>query len=207
MKPTVSKISFYILLCAMAPCNHAFPQANWTFQKEKDGIKVYTRPSKASKFNEIKAEFDIQTSSAKFISVISDVDKYPVWVYGTKTTKLCERLNNEEIIYHSEINAPWPFSNRDFYSKLKIHPDPGAKAITITATGLPSYKPVENGIVRVPYLRSYWVVTTVNQSTLHVVYTTNIDAGGAVPAWLVNLFSTNGPIESFSKLRERCKLE
>jgi len=144
---------------------------------------------------------------AKFISVSYDVGNYPLWVYGTKTSRLCERLNNEEIIYYSEVNAPWPFSNRDFYSKLKIYRDADAKTITITATGLPNYKPAENGIVRIPYLRSDMVVTSVNQSTLHVVYTTNIDAGGDVPAWLVNLFSTSGPIESFTKLRQRCKLE
>ena len=191
----------------LMPWNHAFSEASWTFQKEKNGIRVYTRPSNVTKFNEIKAEFDIQTTIAKFISVISDVDKYPSWVYGTKTTNISERLNNEEIIYHSEINAPWPFSNRDFYSKLKIHPDPVTKTITLTATGLPDFNPAENGIVRVPYLHSYWVVTAVSPSTLHVVYTTNVDAGGDLPPWLVNLFSTNGPIESFTKLKERCKLD
>ncbi len=186
--------------------SHAFSQAKWTFQKEKDGIKVYTTPSKASKYNEIKAEFDIQTSMTKFISVILELDKYPLWVYGTKTTRFCERLNSEEIIYHCEISAPWPFSNRDFYSRLKIHEDLAAKTITMTNTGLPDYKPAENGIVRVPYLHSYWVVTTVSPSTLHVVYTTTVDAGGDIPAWLVNLFSTSGPIESFTKMRQRCKL-
>jgi len=187
-------------------CIRAFPQDNWTFQKEKGGIKVYTRPSKTSKFNEVKAEFEIQTSMAKFISVSYDVGNFPLWVYGTNAAKLCERLSNEEIIYHSEVNAPWPFSNRDFYCRLKIYRDASAKTMTITATGLPNYKPVENGIVRIPYLHSDMVVSSVNPSTLHVVYTTNVDVGGNVPAWLINLFSTSGPIESFTKLRQLCKL-
>ena len=203
----MSKISFYILLWVLIPCSQSFSQANWTFQKEKNGIKVYTRPAKTSKFNDIKAEFDIQNSIAKFISVSYDVGNYPLWVYGTKTAKLCERLNNEEIIYYSEVNAPWPFSNRDFYARLKINRGADGKTITITATGLPNYKPTENGIVRIPYLHSDMVVSSVNPHTLHIVYTTNVDVGGNVPAWLINLFSTSGPIESFTKLRERCKLD
>jgi hypothetical protein len=207
MNPSVSKLLFYVLLMLLGSFRQAFSQPNWNFQKEKNGIKVSTRPSKASKFDEIKAELDIKTSPSKFISVISDVEKYPFWVYGTKKTKLIERLNNEEIIYHSEISAPFPFSNRDFYSRLKIHEEADSKTITITATGLPNYKPAEDGIVRVPFLHSCWEVTSVDPLTLHIVYTTNIDAGGNIPAWLVNLFSTNGPIESFAKLKERCKLE
>ncbi len=206
MKPPISKTSFLFLLIAIHLCNQAFSQTNWTFQKEKEGIKVYTRPSKTSKFNEIKAEFDVQTSMAKFISVTFDVDKYPLWTYGIKTSRLCERVSNEEIVYYSEVNAPWPFSNRDFYSKLKLSRDPSSKTITITAIGLPNYKPPVNGIVRIPYLHSDMVASEVNSSTLHVVYTTNVDAGGAVPAWLVNLFSTTGPIESFTNLKQRCKI-
>jgi hypothetical protein len=206
MKYVVSKISIYILLWIFPTRHPIVLLEDWTFQKEENGIKVYTRPSQVSKFNEIKAEFDIQTTTTKLITVISSVDKYPLWVYGTKKTQFMERLNNEEIIYHSEISAPWPFSNRDFYSKLKIHQDPGAKSLTITATGLPNYKPAEEGIVRVPYLHSYWVVTSISPTTLHVVYTTNIDAGGEVPAWLINLFSTRGPIESFTKLKQRCSI-
>jgi hypothetical protein len=34
-----------------------------------------------------------------------------------------------------------------------------------------------------------------------VEYTLHLDAGGSVPAWLLNMFITQGPTESFIKLK------
>jgi hypothetical protein len=201
----MSNFSKYILLIFLLSCSNAFSQGNWVLKKEKDGIKVYSRRSQYSKFNEVKAEFAIKTSTSKFIAVISDIDKYPLWVYGTKTALFCKRLNDEDVIYYSEINVPWPISNRDFYSKLKIHQDAVEKSITIVSNGVPDFKPPKHGIVRIPRSSSKWTVTPVDNSTLNVIYIVSIDPGGKLPAWIANMFSTKGPVESFINLRERCK--
>jgi hypothetical protein len=37
---------------------------------------------------------------------------------------------------------------------------------------------------------------------VNVEYTLFADPGGSVPAWLINLFITKGPMESFKKLKE-----
>ncbi len=195
----------FVFLVFLLNCNNAFSQGDWKLKKEKEGIRVYSKRSQHSKFNEIKAEFDIKTSLQKFFSVISDVDKYPLWVYGTKSAVILKRLNESEVIYYSEINAPWPIANRDFYSNLKINLDTIKKKITIVSNGIPDFKPAKNGIVRVPYSTAEWAVDRVDNSTLKVTYKVAIDPGGKLPAWIVNLFATSGPIESFIKLRERCK--
>jgi START domain len=201
----MSNFTIYIFLFFLLSCSNAFSQGNWVLKKEKDGIKVYTRRSQYSKFNEIKAEFTIKTSMRKFTSVISDIDKYPLWVYGTKTALLCKRLSDEDVIYYSEVNVPWPISNRDFYSRLKIHQDTIQKSVTIIAAAIPDFRPPKDGIVRVPRSSAKWTVTSVDNSTLNVVYIVAIDPGGNFPAWIANMFSTKGPIESFINLRERCK--
>jgi hypothetical protein len=201
----MSSLFKYALLVFLLSCSDAFSQENWKLKKEKDGIKVYARRSQNSKFNEIKAEFRIKTNIFKFFSVISDVDKYPLWVYGTKSAILLKRLNAEEVIYYSEFNAPWPVSNRDFYSKLKISLDTIKKTITIVSNSIPDFKPGKKGIVRIPYSTAEWSVNTIDNSTLNVIYKVAIDPGGKLPAWIVNMFATSGPIESFTKLREKCK--
>ena len=193
------------LLVLLLSCCDAFSQEGWKLKNEKDGIKVYSRRSQYSKFNEIKAEFYIKTSLLKFYAVLSDVNKYPLWVYGTKSAVLLEKLNMDEVIYYSEFNAPWPISNRDFYSKLKIHLDTLKRTITILSSSMPDFKPAKNGIVRIPYSTAEWTISTVDNSTLNVIYKVAIDPGGKLPAWIVNMFATKGPIESFGKLREKCK--
>ena len=201
----MSSVARCMLLIFMLSCYNAFSQENWKLKKEKNGIKVYSRSSRDSKFNEIKAEFNIKTSMSKFFSVISDVDQYPLWVYSTKSAVMVKRLNAEEVIYYSEFNAPWPVSNRDFYSKLKISVDTINRTIAISSNSVPDFRPGKKGIVRIPYSASEWTVKAIDNSTLNVIYKVNIDPGGKLPAWLVNLFATSGPIESFTKLKERCK--
>jgi hypothetical protein len=195
----------YTLLVCILSCSNAFSQRNWSLKREKDGIKVYSRTAKYSKFNELKVELEIKTTLPEFYSVIANVDKYPLWVYGTKSAAIIKRLSAEEVIYYSEFNAPWPFSNRDLYSRLKIIRDTVNNVITINSNGVPDFKPNKKGVIRVPHSASEWTVKAIDNSTLSIVYIVNIDPGGKLPAWLVNLFATSGPVESFNKLRELCK--
>jgi len=207
----ITKSLLYVLAVVLCFCQDAFSQASWTLQKQSDGISVYSRPSKTTRFNDVKVELDMKTSMAKFVSVMSDVNKYPLWVYETSSSSFmaCSAKSQgtcSEIIYHSEVSAPWPFSNRDLYAKLQISHSADQKTTTFSVLGMPNYKPAQDGTVRIPWLQSNMVATTISPTTLHIVYTTTVDTGGDLPGWLVNMFSTTGPIESFAKLRELCKL-
>jgi hypothetical protein len=49
------------------------------------------------------------------------------------------------------------------------------------------------------------VVSVIDSRTIKAEYTLYADPGGSVPAWLVNLFIADGPLESFQKLKEHIK--
>lgn len=198
-------LSLNILFLLLAINYDVYSQENWILKKEIEGIKVYTRHSEVSKFNEVKAEFSIKSSASIFTSIILDVDKFADWVYGTKSAMLVKKISDEELIYYSEFKAPWPVSNRDFYSNLKVHQDTIKKMITIESKSIPDYDATKKGIVRIPFSTTNWTIKIIDNETLKVVYRLSIDPGGKIPAWVVNLFSANGPAESFIKLRKRCK--
>ncbi|MBD0377821.1 MAG: lipid-binding protein, partial [Flavisolibacter sp.] len=44
-----------------------------------------------------------------------------------------------------------------------------------------------------------------NANTLNVDYTLQVNPGGQLPPWLVNMFADKGPYESFKKLAELLK--
>ena len=66
---------------------------------------------------------------------------------------------------------------------------------------VPGFVPAKKGIVRIDHSSGKWVITPVNKHKMHVVYTLQVDPGGAIPAWLVNMLAAQGPIQSFKKLR------
>ena len=176
-----------------------------TLRKDRDSIRVYTCHNEGSKFKLIKAEFTVEASMSQLVAIFLDAEFYTQWQYNTIKAKLVKKINDHEIIYYSEIAAPWPVSNRDMVSQLKVEQDARTKEVVITAKGIPDYLPAKKGIVRVPMSQSKWTINKAGPNKLKVAYVIQIDPGGAVPAWMVNLVCADAPYQSFKNLRQKVK--
>jgi hypothetical protein len=197
------------LILSIAFLNFGFSltgQEAWDLKKEEDGIKIYSRPSRLTKFEEIKVETDFTGNINQLASILLAVDKYAQWAYATKSSIIIKKTGPNDLIYYSEINVPWPSTNRDFYAHCKMVTNPANRSFKMTATGLKDYLPVKNNIVRVPLSIGTWEATTISNKIIHVVYILEFDPGGSVPAWLLELFSTKGPLETFANLKKKMEL-
>jgi len=180
-------------------------QYNWKLSKDKGGIKVYESAVKNSDFKKIKVECDLEGDYDRFISVMNDVSHYKNWIYQAKTTYLLKRISPFEFYYYEETFLPWPMSNRDAVLHLKIDRDSLGRFVSVTITSEPNYIPAKNGLVRVPHLLINWTAAQNFADTLHHVYIFEIDPGGSIPAWLVNMFADKGPYETFKQLGKALK--
>jgi hypothetical protein len=176
--------------------------APWELKKDKDGIYIYTRKAADSKFNELRVVMDMPGNFAQLRSILQDIPHFKDWIYCTKSSALVQQINPNEWIYYTEVSAPWPMSNRDFYSYTKVWIDTVRDQLRISSRNVTTYPP-KPGLVRIPLLRAEWVVTRINRMAMRVEYTLSWDPGGGIPAWIVNLFSTTGPFQSFSQLKKR----
>jgi hypothetical protein len=192
----------FVFLC----CNlQAFSQADWQLKVDKDGIKVYTKDVANSAFKAIKTVCSIDVSASRLTAVLLDINHCAEWVYSTKSCTLLSQSNPLELVYHSEVNVPWPVNNRDFIVGLKVTQDAASKAVSVIAENKPTYLPAYKNIVRIPQSYSKWLIQPVNNNLVNVEYILKVDPGGSVPAWLINLFATRGPFESFKNLRLQVK--
>jgi hypothetical protein len=182
-----------------------YGQGDWDLRTENDGIKVYTKTFKDSKFKAIRVELDLQATLSQLVSLLMDVNTSAEWVYATKTSVLLKQISPNELIYYSEVKLPWPISNRDFIARLTVSQDAKTKVVTIDGPVLPDYVPMKDGIVRVTRSQGQWIITPVGPNHLKVVYWLRSDPGGDIPAWLFNLFVTKGPTESFKNLQAQLK--
>jgi hypothetical protein len=177
-----------------------FAQNNCKLRKDEDGIKVYTCHVDSSKFKSILTEFDIACPEDKLIEKILDIPGYVKWQFNTIEGKEIRTISSREKIYRTVIAAPWPVVNRDMVVHLRIYNNENGIVITTDSeSGIVEEQP---DLVRVPFSRAQWIVTTKNKNQLHVKYTMLIDPGGAVPAWLVNWTCANAPLQSFQNLKK-----
>jgi hypothetical protein len=178
-------------------------QNKWSLKTSKDGMQVYTARIGNASFKAVRVECTLPGTASQLLAVLFDVDKHPQWVYSTKTTTLLRRLNsNGELTYYALVSTPWPFSNRDFIAQTRVT-QPSDNVVILDSHVLPDFVPEKSGVVRIKTSTAHWVITKLSPNSIHVEYTVQFDPGGNIPAWLTNMFETEGPVESFKKMRER----
>ncbi len=194
---------FFLLL----PYSHLRQKTgSWLLVKEQDGIKMFNRTSDRSKFNDIKIETDFVGTLQQIATILADVEKYTEWAYGTKESTMIKKTNAYDFIYYSLIDVPWPANDRDFYAHCKISLDSATKTLHVVSVSIKDYLPEKKNIVRIPLSKGTWTVITTAPKKIHLEYILELDPGGNVPAWLLNLFSTKGPMETFANLKQKMKM-
>jgi hypothetical protein len=179
----------------------AFGQTDWTLNTEKDGIKIYTSLVPGSKIKALKVECEFKATASQFVTLLLDVKNCPEWVYHTKSCVLVKQVSPSELYYYSEVNLPWPAENRDFIAHLTVTQNPDTKVVTVNGPVVTNLVPIKANIVRISDSNGKWVITPADDGQVKIVYTLHVDPGGALPAWLVNMFATEGPMQIFKNLK------
>ncbi|MEO6150117.1 MAG: START domain-containing protein [Mucilaginibacter sp.] len=183
-------------------------QANdWKLSTDKSGIKVYTRVVPGSKVKAVKVESDFKATASQFVAVLLDVKNSVDWVYRTKSCLLIKQVSPSELYYYSEISVPWPVENRDFVARIAVSQDPETKVVTVDAPSVPGFVALKKAVVRISDSKGKWIITPTSNQTIRVEYTLQVDPGGAIPAWLVNMFAAEGPTQSFKLLKLQLQKE
>ena len=179
---------------------HAPAEPQWQLVKEGEGIKVYTANSAATDFKTIKVVAVFDGTVEKFLAILLDVGKQPDWVYGTSHAHLIKKVSAQEIHYYVETDLPWPANNRDTIIRMRLKENQDENALTITSVGEPQALPLQEGKVRVQHMAASWEVAAAGHDKISITYQLQVDPDGSLPAWIVNLFVSKGPYETFRNL-------
>lgn len=193
--------SIVLIAIGILSATYALCQEKCELKKDENSIKVFSCTNPNSKFNLIKASFEIEATAPQLAAMVLDIEGYTKWQYKTIKAAILKTISPQELIYYVEILSPWPASNRDIVVHLKIEQDSLTKKMIFHCKGIPDYIPENKGIIRVPMSRSTWRIEPTAFNRLKVEYSMQMDPSGLVPGWLVNKLSAEGPYESFFALK------
>jgi hypothetical protein len=179
-----------------------FSQVDCNLELDKDSIKVYTCARPDSRYKTVRSSFTVNSSLSELAYALLDIDAYGKWQYKTLSAKILKKVSDREIVYYTEVEAPVLTNNRDFVIRLTIDPDPMTKGMIVEAVSIPEYLPQVDDVIRVPYSRARWNIVPAGNGKLTVDYSIDIDLGGSVPPWIVNMVAPKAPYETFKALRE-----
>lgn len=181
-------------------------QDNWELQKEKDGIKVYTSEVEGSDIRAYKAEAVMEGKLSSFVAALRDVDNFTELFESMKSSEIIESTDTL-LIHYSQTNAPWPVKDRDGVYQLSFSQHHGTKAVRIRIKVLNNIKPLDDDYVRLEQAEGYWLLYPLDQNHVEVTYQMHAEPGGSLPAWVINAFIVDGPLDDMANLRERVKLD
>ncbi|MDB5135412.1 MAG: lipid-binding protein [Mucilaginibacter sp.] len=192
---------FTLLLLLFTNCALAQTSDNWVLKENNDGVKIFTGEVENSKVKAIKVECQLDATLSQLVAVLLDVKNSEEWLYHTASNYIVKQVSPSELYYYSLVEMPWPVSNRDFIAHLKVSQDAITKVVTVDAPCIVDMVPVKSKVVRIANSKGKWVLSPLSKGRVKVVYTLHAEPGGSIPAWLTNMFVTQGPSQSFKKLK------
>jgi hypothetical protein len=170
--------------------------------KHKNGIEVYTATGGHGGLKLIKVSAEMTGSLERVKQIFTDIASQPEWVYGTRKAYLVKKQDENNLLYYNETGLPWPASNRDVVIRMMLETEPGLKKLVVRQEAEPGSVPANKGLVRVEHLSGLWRFTETGNNKLKATYSIDIDPGGSLPAFVVNMFVAKGPYETFIKLQQ-----
>lgn len=177
-------------------------QDAWKLEKDKNGIRVYSRHLQDSKLKEVKVTCELNATLSQLAAFVSDIDHYKDAVYRVADAYIVKRVSDREFYFYNETAMTWPVSNRDLVMHMVFQMDHTTRTLHIRGTNVSGMVPEKKGIVRTPHWHSLWTIHEINDNKLQVEYLFSVDPGGELPIWLVNSLIAVGPYQSFSNMEK-----
>jgi hypothetical protein len=176
-------------------------QSDCSLKRDEDGIKVYTCKNPGARLRSLKAEFIIENFTIDQLEkFLLDVNNYTNWQYNMIESSILKKSSDQEMIYRTVVHAPWPVEDRELIVKFTSSKDALNHTMNIVIASNDFIYPQNTDLVRIPSSYATWHVTAINND-LKIEYALQIDPGGSVPAWLVNIAMADGPHHSFRNLK------
>ncbi len=175
----------------------------WSFVKEKDGIKVYTRTEANSPLKSFKGDVIFNAPIEKVCDMLGNAKNMDWWNKEITDIRVLGFEENKFIKYYMVYNVPWPITSRDLVAETIITSDPATGDKIFDAKPLPNTVPEKLNLIRIRNFRQVWTVKQMDKGNVHVFLEGYIDPGGNIPAWFYNLVVAETPLRAIQSLRER----
>ncbi len=190
---------FHILVLPLILVGLMARADGWELVKDKDGIKIYTRSTENSKFKTYRGEAIINIGMNEMYRILIDLDNYDQWVYSNSERRLLSETGNGEYTYYSVMSLPFPFDNRDMTTVMKV--SMGQDTIRFV-TSLVKGKPSPKGIVPIAAYEEITTLVKLGEKQVKMIMEGYFEPGGTLPAWVINMFLSEGPYQSLMTLKK-----
>lgn len=174
--------------------------AEWTLEKQRGDVSVYSREVPGSPYVEVKATVLITAPVSRISELMGNGEGCAAWRTKCKSSVVLERVSEHELYVHLVLDLPWPAADRDIVLHSKTAFDTQSKTATVSLTSDSSKLPPQD------YVRAQssgkFIIEKVSDEQVEFTYIMHTDLGGNLPAGSVNAGIADATYDDLKKLQE-----
>jgi hypothetical protein len=175
---------------------------SWTFVKEQDGIKLFTRKEDGVALKSFKGIMDVTSSMEKVCNLIGNVKNHDWWDENLREIKVLTYEKDKYFQYYLIYDVPWPFTDRDLCVEARVVTDPVSGRRTITATPLNNVIPEKPDLIRIKKYWQKWTIQPMENGVIRLTLEGFVDPAGNVPSWLYNMVIVETPLKVMRRVKK-----
>jgi hypothetical protein len=195
-------LSYRIILFFFISTHYTYSQ-DWIFEKEKDGIRICTRPEPGSKFIAFKGETEVKADITEVIAIIEDVEQFDEWDKDVKEIKVLEHQPGKMLKYYVVYDLTWPIQDRDLCIEAVFAMDTNNGNTLLVSSSIPEAMPANEDFIRISDYWQRWILEQKENGIIHITIEGFADPAGDIPAWIANLAITDSPLNMLREIREK----
>ncbi len=195
--------SFSLIVLFLLAFSNITQAQPWTFIKEKEGIKIYTRKEEGKTLKSFKGVTDIQAPTEDVYNLIGNVKNLDWWDKNLREIKVLFYEKEKKAQYYLVYDSPWPVTDRDLCVDATITTDPVTGIRTVSAVPLLNVIPENPDYVRIKHYKQSWTLIPNGNGVVHAILEGSVDPGGHVPDWVYNMVITETPLKIMRGIKQR----
>jgi hypothetical protein len=177
----------------------------WTFVKEQEGIKLFTRKEDGRSLKSFKGVMEITASMTKVSNLLGNVKNHDWWDENLREINVLTYEKDKYFQYYLVYHVPWPFTDRDLCVEANVVTDPISGKRTITATPLSNVIPEKPGLIRIKKYWQKWTIQPMENGVIRLTLEGFVDPAGNIPSWLYNMVIVETPLKVMRKVKQFVK--
>jgi len=191
-----------IFLLILFGLNVELTAQSWTFVKEQDGIKLFTRKEDGSSMKSFKGIMDVHSTMDKVCNLVGNVKNHDWWDENLREIKVLTYEKDKYFQYYLIYHVPWPFTDRDLCVEANVTNDPLTGKRTITATPLSNVVPEKSDLIRIKKYWQRWTIQPMENGIIRLTLEGFVDPAGNVPSWLYNMVIVETPLKVMRRVKK-----
>jgi hypothetical protein len=196
--PRLVLVSLSLFLASLTAYSEPRSEAGWQHARTEAGVEVYTREVPGSIFKEFRATGVVPAPIAQVVAWWQDSSTFPSWIDSCVEAHPVEAGEGVKASY-LRFDFPFPASDRDVVLRA-VEVELGPERVIMESRNTDGVVPEVDGLVRIAMMLGRWEFTPQGDDSTRIIYRQHMDAGGSLPAFILNRAAVDNPIGTLSGL-------